>query len=127
MAQAIKGFWISAKGVERRCRAGMCFDKTGYGVAADLLSEKQLGQMRADPYLTVEETEFDTDEDMTTADAGNVDGLDVQARMRHEKLLGYFFELANAGESKPTVKVVKEATGINDITAKEIAELWGEG
>lgn len=35
------------------------------------------------------------------------------------------YRLSN--DTKPTVKAAKEATGITDITAKEIAELWGEG
>lgn len=48
-----KTIHIKAKGVEGRCRAGHCFDETGKTFSVDEISDEQLEQLKADPYLTV--------------------------------------------------------------------------
>ncbi|EMN8645530.1 TPA: hypothetical protein ACQQHD_004853 [Pseudomonas aeruginosa] len=53
----IEGVFIRAT-VERRCRAGFCFDKEGQGFAEGVLSDKQLEALESDPLLKVERCTF---------------------------------------------------------------------
>lgn len=46
-AKAIK------QGLERRCRAGHCFDKTGKTFSAGEIDEDQIKAIAADPFLTM--------------------------------------------------------------------------
>ncbi len=52
-AKKAKTIHVKAKGIERRCRAGDCFDQKGKTFSADEISDEQLEQLMADPYLTV--------------------------------------------------------------------------
>lgn len=130
----IKGYWISAKRpLERRCRAGHCFDQAGHGIAADALADEHLAALQADPWLVVEETEFEPDttaaepasegplaEDVPAAPgAGAAAPGQAQAAL-HEYLAG----LKAAGEGKPKVAQAREATGIAALSAAEIAAAW---
>ncbi|HCF9240806.1 TPA: hypothetical protein NI607_005264 [Pseudomonas aeruginosa] len=53
----IEGVFVRAT-VERRCRAGFCFDKEGQGFADGVLSDKQLKALESDPLLKVERCTF---------------------------------------------------------------------
>nr|WP_237043560.1 hypothetical protein [Pseudomonas aeruginosa] len=49
----VEGVFVRAT-VERRCRAGFCFDKEGQGFADGVLSDEQLEALESDPLLKVE-------------------------------------------------------------------------
>ncbi|MFU4518558.1 hypothetical protein ACM73F_27370 [Pseudomonas aeruginosa] len=53
----VEGVFVRAT-VERRCRAGFCFDKEGQGFADGVLSDKQLEALESDPLLKVERCTF---------------------------------------------------------------------
>lgn len=53
----VEGVFIRAT-VERRCRAGFCFDKEGQGFADGVLSDEQLEALESDPLLKVERCTF---------------------------------------------------------------------
>ncbi|RUI34548.1 HI1506-related protein [Pseudomonas aeruginosa] len=53
----VKGVFVRAT-VERRYRAGFCFDKDGQGFADGVLSDAQLQALEADPLLKVERCTF---------------------------------------------------------------------
>ena len=53
----VEGVFIRAT-VERRCRAGFCFDKEGQGFADGVLSDEQLEALESDPLLRVERCTF---------------------------------------------------------------------
>lgn len=45
---------VKTKGVDRRCRAGLCFDKEPTELKVDDLKEGQLEALKADVYLIIE-------------------------------------------------------------------------
>ncbi|HII2927637.1 TPA: hypothetical protein ACY17M_006216 [Pseudomonas aeruginosa] len=53
----VEGVFVRAT-VERRCRAGFCFDKEGQGFADGVLSDEQLEALESDPLLKVERCTF---------------------------------------------------------------------
>ncbi|MFO6130248.1 hypothetical protein ACLBU6_34540, partial [Pseudomonas aeruginosa] len=53
----VEGVFVRAT-VERRCRAGFCFDKEGQGFADGVLSDEQLEALESDPLLRVERCTF---------------------------------------------------------------------
>lgn len=110
----IKALYIAAKkGQPRRCRAGMCFDEVGHGVALDALSDEQIEALKADPLLVVEETEVD-------ADSLKAAHADEPLDERAHTLRAYLATL----DRKPSVRDAAKATGLANLSTKEIGNAW---
>lgn len=127
----IQGFWIAAKKpLARRCRAGLCFDQAGHGVAADALTEVQIAALQNDPQLVVEAVEFSDDQaELLRAagdlvEAGHADGhTDEQLSDHAHTLRAYLAGRQADGQGRPKVAEVKKAIGL-DVSGADIASAW---